>query len=64
MLQVAVVMYFARRSPRNWWLPVTPIFLALAAVFLVAFPYLDAGQIHRPSSPELRQDVLEDAFGR
>ena len=21
MLQVAVVMYFARRSPRNWWFP-------------------------------------------
>jgi STE24 endopeptidase len=58
MLQVAVVMYFARRSPRNWWLPVTPIFLALAAVFLVSFPYLDAGRIHGPATPQLKQDVL------
>ena len=57
MLQVAVVMYFARRSPRNWWLPVTPIFLALAVVFLAAFPYLDAGRVHGPSSPQLQADV-------
>jgi STE24 endopeptidase len=57
MLQVAVVMAFARRYPRNWWLPVTPIFLALAVVFLVVSPYLLAGLIHRPSTPVLRQDV-------
>ena len=57
MLQVAVVMYFARRSPRNWWLPVTPIFLALATVFLVSFPYLDAGRIHPPATPQLQRDV-------
>jgi len=65
MLQVAVVMYFARRSPRNWWLPVTPIFLALAAIFLVSFPYLDAGGINRPATPQLRADVrtLERAEG-
>jgi STE24 endopeptidase len=65
MLQVAVVMYFARRSPRNWWLPVTPIFLLLAAVFLVSFPYLDAGRIHRPATPQLQEDVrtLERAEG-
>jgi STE24 endopeptidase len=65
MLQVAVVMYFARRSPRNWWLPVTPIFLALAVVFLATFPYLDAGGVHGPSTPQLRADVrtLEKAEG-
>jgi STE24 endopeptidase len=65
MLQVAVVMAFARRYPRNWWLPVTPIFLALAAVFLVVSPYLLAGRVHRPSTPVLRQDVqtLERAEG-
>ena len=65
MLQVAVVMYSARRSPRNWWLPVTPIFLALAVVFLAAFPYLEAGRIHRPASSQLQQDVrtLERAEG-
>jgi STE24 endopeptidase len=65
MLQVAVVMYFARRSPRNWWLPVTPLFLALATVFLVSFPYLDAGSIHRASTPQLQADVraLQHAQG-
>ena len=65
MLQVAVVMYFARRSPRNWWLPVTPIFLALAVGFLVVAPYLIAGGVQRPSTPVLRQDVatLERAEG-
>src|SRR5207237_805916 len=46
MLQVAVVMAFARRFPRHWWLPVTPIFLALAAVFVFVAPYLLAGGIH------------------
>jgi STE24 endopeptidase len=65
MLQVAVVMAFARRYPRNWWLPVTPIFLALATVFLFVTPYLLAGGIQRPQSPQLRQDVrtLERAEG-
>jgi Zn-dependent protease with chaperone function len=57
MVQVAVVMYFARRSPRNWWLPVTPLFLLLAAVFLATFPYLDAGRIHPPQTSQLKQDV-------
>jgi len=65
MLQVAVVMYFARRSPRNWWLPVTPLFLALAVVFLATFPYLEAGRIHRPQTSQLQADVrtLEKAEG-
>src|SRR5262245_15689382 len=57
MLQVAVVMFFARRYPRNWWLPVTPIFLALAAVFLVFTPYILAGRVHGSADPVLRQDV-------
>jgi STE24 endopeptidase len=57
MLQVAVVMFFARRYPRNWWLPVTPIFLSLAVVFLVTFPYLEAGRVHRPTTPRLQADV-------
>ena len=58
-------MAFARRYPRNWWLPVTPIFLLLAAVFIGVGPYLLAGGIHKPSSPQLRQDVatLERAEG-
>jgi STE24 endopeptidase len=57
MLQVAVVMAFARRYPRNWWLPVTPIFLALATVFVFVSPYLVAGTIQRPKDLQLRRDV-------
>src|SRR5439155_8688462 len=65
MLLVAVVMAFARRYPRHWWLPVTPIFLAVATVFVFVSPYLLAGGIHRPQSPLLRQDVrtLEEREG-
>ena len=65
MLVVAVVMAFARRSPRNWWLPVTPIFIAIAAVFLAVGPYLLAGGIDRPSDPQLREGVktLQHAEG-
>jgi len=56
MLQVAIIMAFARRWPRNWWLPVTPIFLALATAFIVVLPYVIAGGIQRPD-PLLQQDV-------
>ena len=57
MIQIAVIMAFARRFPRYWWLPVTPIFLALAVAFSVALPYLDAGRIHEPRNPGLRQTI-------
>jgi STE24 endopeptidase len=50
-------MAFARRWPRNWWLPVTPIFLALTLVYVLAFPYVIAGGIQRPDTPQLRHDV-------
>jgi STE24 endopeptidase len=65
MLQVVVVMVFARRFPRYWWLPVTPIFLALATVFIFVTPYLLAGGVQPPRDPQLRQDVrtLERAEG-
>ena len=65
MLQVAVVMAFARRYPRHWWLPVTPIFLALATVSIFVAPYLIAGGVNRPQTPQLQQDVrtLERAEG-
>ena len=57
MLQVAIVMAFARRWPRNWWLPVAPVFLALATTFVFVLPYLIAGGVQRPQSAHLRQDV-------
>jgi STE24 endopeptidase len=55
MLQIAIIMGFARRFPRYWWLPVTPIFLALAFAFSLALPYLDAGRVHAPRRPDVRK---------
>ena len=57
MLQIAIVMILARRYPRNWWLPVTPIFLGLATLALFVSPYLFAFSVDPPKSPQLRQDV-------
>jgi STE24 endopeptidase len=57
LLQIAIIMGFARRFPRYWWLPVTPIFLALAIGFSFALPYLDAGRVHEPGNPALRQTI-------
>ena len=57
MLQIAIVMLFARRFPRHWWLPVTPIFLGLATLALFVAPYLFAFSVDPPKSPQLRQDV-------
>jgi STE24 endopeptidase len=57
MFQIAVIMGFARRFRRFWWIPVTPVFLGLATLFLVLFPYLDAGSVNAPTGAQLRQDV-------
>ncbi|MEP7224665.1 MAG: M48 family metalloprotease [Actinomycetota bacterium] len=57
MLQIAIVMLFARRFPRHWWLPVTPIFLGLASLALFVSPYLFAFSVNPPKSAQLRQDV-------
>jgi len=57
MLQIAIVMLFARRYPRHWWLPVTPIFVGLITLTLFVAPYLLAFSVDPPKSPQLRQDV-------
>jgi STE24 endopeptidase len=57
MLVIAVVMAFARRFPRHWWLPVTPIFLALTTLLLFVFPYLLAFGVDPPRDPQLRSDI-------
>ena len=55
MLQIAVIMSFARRFPRYWWLPVTPIFLTLAFAFSLVLPYVDAGRVHAPERADVRR---------
>jgi STE24 endopeptidase len=57
MLQIAIVMLFARRFRRHWWLPVTPIFLGLATLALFVSPYLFAFSVDPPKSSQLREDV-------
>jgi STE24 endopeptidase len=65
MLQVAVVMGFARRYPRFWWIPVPPVFLAITVFFIFVSPYLLAFGIDQPSDPQLRResDVLAKKVG-
>jgi STE24 endopeptidase len=56
MLQVAVVMGFARRYPRFWWIPVPPVFLAITVFFVFVSPYLLAFGVDRPKDPQLRRE--------
>jgi STE24 endopeptidase len=65
MLQIAVVMGFARKYPRFWWIPVPPIFLAITVLFVFVSPYLLAFGVDRPQDPELRRDaeVLAERVG-
>jgi STE24 endopeptidase len=57
LLAVAVLMAFARRYPRHWWLAVTPVFLAVATVFSFVSPYVFALDVNPPKKPELRVDI-------
>jgi STE24 endopeptidase len=59
MLEIAVVMGFARKFPRFWWIPVPPVFLAIAVLFVFVSPYLLAFGIDRPRDPQLRRDARE-----
>lgn len=65
MLQVAVVMGFARRYPRFWWIPVPPVFLAITVFFVFVSPYLLAFGVDRPTDPQLRREseVLAKKIG-
>lgn len=56
MLQVAVVMGFARRYPRFWWISVPPVFLAITVFFVFVSPYLLAFGVDRPADPQLRRE--------
>lgn len=55
-----VVMALARRLPRLWWAPATPVFVALIALFTFVYPYLVESEPLR--DPELREAVRE--YGR
>jgi STE24 endopeptidase len=57
MLQIAIVMGFARKYPRFWWIPVPPVFLAITVFFVFVSPYLLAFGIDRPRDPDLRREA-------
>ena len=57
MLQIAVVMGFARKYPRFWWIPVPPIFLSITVLFVFVSPYLLAFGVNRPEDPQLRREA-------
>jgi Zn-dependent protease with chaperone function len=65
MLQIAVVMGFARKYPRFWWIPVPPIFLGITVLFVFVSPYLLAFGVDRPEDPQLRREarVLAERVG-
>jgi STE24 endopeptidase len=48
-----------------WWLPATPIFLALSIFFIFVSPYLLAFDVDRPADVQLRRDaeVLAQRIG-
>ena len=65
MLQIAVVMGFARKYRRFWWIPVPPIFLSITVLFIFVSPYLLAFGVNRPEDPQLRREtkVLAERVG-
>ena len=56
-LEIVLVMLFARRFRRFWWLAVWPIFVAVTALFIFVSPYLLALDVEAPRDPALRRDA-------
>jgi Zn-dependent protease with chaperone function len=54
-LTLLIVMGLAGRFPRYWWLPATPFFVAVAALFIFTYPYL--ADTHRLQNRQLRADA-------
>ncbi len=60
-LALVIVMALARRLGERWWLPGAAVFVAIAALFTFAMPYLVTGTTPL-QSPSLRDDAV--AFER
>ena len=59
-LVLLIVMGFAGLFPRHWWLPAAPVFVAIAALFAFALPYL--GETERLDDPALHSQARELAL--
>jgi Zn-dependent protease with chaperone function len=58
-MALLIVMGLARWIGERWWLPGAAAFVAIAALFSFALPYLDFG-----TTKPLREEALVDAAGR
>jgi STE24 endopeptidase len=63
MLAIVLLVGFAGRWPRGWWLAAAPTIVAIAAAFAFVEGWAAAAGTHRLSDPVLRADVtrLEQA---
>jgi STE24 endopeptidase len=57
LLGVVLLVAFAGRYPRYWWLPTGAVIVALAAAFAFAGGYLEGVGTHPLRNPQLRADV-------
>jgi STE24 endopeptidase len=57
MAGVVLLVGFAGRFPRRWWLITGPLIVAIAAAFAFVGGYLGGGSTHPLLSPVLRADV-------
>jgi STE24 endopeptidase len=60
-LALAIVMGLAGLLGRHWWIAGGPAFVGIAALFLLVFPYLAAGELKRLPDPKLRAQAREIA---
>lgn len=65
MLGIVLLVGFAGRWPRGWWLAAAPTIVVIAALFAFAEGWISAAGSHPLADPQLRADVarLERAEG-
>ncbi len=58
MLTIVLLVGFAGRWPRRWWLAAAPTIVAVAAAFAFLEGWLASAGTHRLGDPQLRADVV------
>src|SRR5437763_17003923 len=58
MLAIVMLVGFAGRFPRRWWLAATPVFVLIAIAFAFVSGYIAAGVSHPLHSAKLGADVV------
>ena len=57
MLGIVLLVGFAGRWPRGWWLAAAPTIVVIAAFFAFVEGWITAGGSHKLTDPQLRADV-------